>query len=505
MEIYIDISKIVTKTLENYPSCTHLEKQFETVLQGHFEVLQRQLELGLRVGGLRAIMADYEKVLKSHKANFLQKDWSKLNVFGGGTIEDYKAEREVELQFFQSVVDWFNKDEKPLSNRQIVDRFISNGNEYIAAIKKMSSKEKVDTKLKTLDETDQSDIAHWQQVNIIGSTAYNEAWEEHNAIQGEHVTESEFLAYDIKWAKKEIAKIEIRGDEGKSLAADRWQEPLFNLRIRRFNQRLEELSQEFANTRNTLFEMKVALFLKGKIDDFEQRFSNSMEKTTLVELELQEVNQWLTDKKLSGCYVFISPTGSKLLFTDLSGLARKEGEDANLFPYWYNKLIVHGRAAIEYIRPTDENENELTYPVAVHVLYQYKQFLESRLTLVATYIRQKAKKAPLNDLPTFEAAIKESKNLSELWVLLSEMENPFVTEDGYVIGGKKARKHREVMALSQIITPLMKEGYGQFEVYSMLCKRVVLDESGRPDRLPGKPGYNDIRLTILAAIGAVLK
>jgi hypothetical protein len=115
------------------------------------------------------------------------------------------------------------------------------------------------------------------------------------------------------------------------------------------------------------------------------------------------------------------------------------------------------------------------------------------------------KVSEIKELPSLENAVKEPDKLPVLWTLLSEMESPFVTESGNIIGGKKARKHREVMALAQTITPLMKEGSGQFEVYSMLCKRLVLTESSRPERLPSKPGYDNIRLRILEAIRGLLK
>lgn len=147
---------------------------------------------------------------------------------------------------------------------------------------------------------------------------------------------------------------------------------------------------------------------------------------------------------------------------------------------------------------------------ASHILVfnkQYKERLAIRNTpAIAIQTIPKGEKPSVHkDLPVLENAIKEPEKLPVLWMLLSEMEMPFVSENGNIIGGKKARKHREVMALAQAITPLMKAGNGQFEVYSMLCKRLVLAESSRPERLPNKPGYNDIRLRILEAIRDLLK
>jgi len=117
MQVQIDISKIVAETLKIYPSCEHLQGKFEQLLQGHFNVLQSQIEAGIRVDGLSDIKADYEKVLKNHKTNFLLKDWTKFNVFDGGSVDDYKAEREVELHFFQAAFDWFEKNLGALMER----------------------------------------------------------------------------------------------------------------------------------------------------------------------------------------------------------------------------------------------------------------------------------------------------------------------------------------------------------------------------------------------------
>ena len=108
MEILIDTSKIIAETLIIYPSIGDRQTKFEHLLNGHFEALQKQFEVGLRVGGLKEVKADYEKVYKNHKAYFLNKDFSKSNVFGGGSVAEYKAEKEVELRFFQTVVEWFN-------------------------------------------------------------------------------------------------------------------------------------------------------------------------------------------------------------------------------------------------------------------------------------------------------------------------------------------------------------------------------------------------------------
>lgn len=118
---------------------------------------------------------------------------------------------------------------------------------------------------------------------------------------------------------------------------------------------------------------------------------------------------------------------------------------------------------------------------------------------------QKGKVVPKRDLPTFEEAVKEPEKLPGLWKKLSETDNAFVNENGKIKGGRKARKHREVMALAQLISKLVKDGYGQFEVYSMLCKKLGLDESERSDKIPNRPGYDDIRLMLLTELKDLLK
>lgn len=141
--------------------------------------------------------------------------------------------------------------------------------------------------------------------------------------------------------------------------------------------------RKIAASRNDIFEGHVALFLQGQIEDFEQRFSTSLERVSLVQLELQKVNHWMTDKTLSSSYVFPNPNGSTVILSDLGGLLRKKGEDPNLLPYWYNELIVQGKDARAFIEPKHKKDMELSSTIAVHVLYQYKKYLERRLEVVA--------------------------------------------------------------------------------------------------------------------------
>ena len=108
------------------------------------------------------------------------------------------------------------------------------------------------------------------------------------------------------------------------------------------------------------------------------------------------------------------------------------------------------------------------------------------------FIKSKPIPPPAEPLPDFDEAISDKAKLPALWKALLEMKKPFLTSGGHVIGGKKARKHQQVMALAQVIASPLMGNRKQFEVYRMLCKRVGLDESSRPDKLPTKPGYDDI-------------
>lgn len=171
--------------------------------------------------------------------------------------------------------------------------------------------------------------------------------------------------------------------------------------------------QKIAQVRNAIFEKQVALFLKGQTDYFEERFSNSLEKNSLANLELQKVNQKLTDEDYSGGYVFPNPNGGILLVFDLGGILRKEGEPPNPFAHWYTELIVQGRDARPYIEPKHENDNMLPMPVAIHVLYRYKKFLEARLAAMNTEPKRRVGRQP-RPPRTFQSLFKGMAEMERL-------------------------------------------------------------------------------------------
>lgn len=135
--------------------------------------------------------------------------------------------------------------------------------------------------------------------------------------------------------------------------------------------------QKIKAYQNDIFESKVALFLKGQIEDFEIRFANSFEKKLLVETELKSAEVWLTDINLSGGYVFPNPDGGTFVLGDLGLSERKDGEGINHLPYWYDKVIINGEIASSYIQPEHSKSLGMMYPVAVHVIHRYKKFLQT--------------------------------------------------------------------------------------------------------------------------------
>jgi hypothetical protein len=244
MEINIDISKVVTETLESYPSCTHLQKRFEGLLQEHYDKLKSKIEDSSRIGGLSAIIEEYEILLKNHRSEFLQKNWLKINVFSGGTIDEFKAEKEVVLQFLQAVVHWFEKNKdnqgkKTLTKKEIVDRFIETGMKLNADFDSKSAEDQAETLLNRMSIPEQKEIKRLQQVNVIGSDAYFREFEERKAWLKKNISEGEFWTCDIEWTKNEIHKVE----KEQSLLSlfDKWRLQLFQSRIYVFTQLLEKL------------------------------------------------------------------------------------------------------------------------------------------------------------------------------------------------------------------------------------------------------------------------
>jgi hypothetical protein len=106
MEFHIDIAKIVAETLEKYPLCFPLKREFENSLQTYFEGLKEAIEDAEQVGGLHEVKAEYkgyyETVRRQHK-----QDWSIVNDFEG--IKRHEATYFAEFQFFKSAIIWLNK------------------------------------------------------------------------------------------------------------------------------------------------------------------------------------------------------------------------------------------------------------------------------------------------------------------------------------------------------------------------------------------------------------
>jgi hypothetical protein len=264
--------------------------------------------------------------------------------------------------------------------------------------------------------------------------------------------------------------------------------------------------EKIVEAQKTILQKLVDLFLKGQTDDFNHRFANSGKKEELLETEKKKVGEWLSNKDLSGAYNFPNPNGGTYIETDLGGLFREEGQDKNLFPKWYDRILVQGNEAHVYIKPEHESARILIPAAAVLVLDKYMTFLENRQNVneaLPDFI--KAKDSAKKGLPALEDILKEPGKLPILWKRLSEMDKPFVNENGQILGGRESRKQREIMALAQTISGWCKSGYGQFDLYSILCERVGLNEGPRNERIVRRLGYDDIRLEIFAEIKDLLK
>lgn len=131
-------------------------------------------------------------------------------------------------------------------------------------------------------------------------------------------------------------------------------------------------------SRNAIFEKQSQLFLKGEIEDFERRFSASLDKTRLLQSEINKIDLRLTDESLTDGYTLHNPDGEDVIFSNLIGRILQDGKPLNEFPHWYNKLIVQGEDARKYVEPEHEDSRKVNHAIAVHVLYRYKHFLENR-------------------------------------------------------------------------------------------------------------------------------
>lgn len=137
--------------------------------------------------------------------------------------------------------------------------------------------------------------------------------------------------------------------------------------------------EKIVEAQKAILQKLIDLFLKGLTDDFNCRFVDSEKEKMLLESEKKKVQEWLSDKDFSGACVFPNPNGGTVIFSDLGGLTRNKGEDKNLFPHWYDKILVQGNKAHTYIKPEHDAGQILTEPVAVIVLERYMAFLEERL------------------------------------------------------------------------------------------------------------------------------
>lgn len=271
----------------------------------------------------------------------------------------------------------------------------------------------------------------------------------------------------------------------------RWAKPIPQA-FEQFGQRVEGVFkiysfpsdeyQKIEDAQKVIFGKWVTLFLKGKIDNFEQRFSSSLATVELLSSELKEVERWQTDKDALGAYPFPNPNGGTHLV----------GTHGNALLPFHKKLIVQGGKAYAYMVPGDKIHGEGFYAVAVYVLYKYRQYLEERMKDGDNQRTEKKRQTTMQkDLPKFEDAIKEPDKLPDLWKSLSEMEKPLVTENGGYI--ERKQPHAILMALAQSLVSKerMKSRFSVNDTYLMLCLFLKIKPAPRPEKSTITARYTD--------------
>lgn len=106
MEVHIDIVKIVAETLEKYPLCFSLKREFENSLQTYLDGLNEAIEDAEKVGRLLKVKAEYEGYYETTHSQY-ERD-SSVNDFEG--IKRQEAAHFAEFRFFESALIWFNEN-----------------------------------------------------------------------------------------------------------------------------------------------------------------------------------------------------------------------------------------------------------------------------------------------------------------------------------------------------------------------------------------------------------
>lgn len=260
---------------------------------------------------------------------------------------------------------------------------------------------------------------------------------------------------------------------------------LSSLEFQKIQAKKHEILEDFTNA-----------YTNALIGYFESRYGKSLEKKILVKNELERVERLLFDPNSKEIY---STYGETLWLSFRNDYPRGNEK----FCSWYKLICIDGHDPLSYILPYHatitakgfQDSDKAKFVVAALAFQRFKEFLKRRLEeddLEPSFTRQKIEKG----LPGLEEVVREPSKLSELFKRLSEMNDAFIDANGKVIGGRKARKHREVMALAQTLCSWSDTG--QFELYSILCKHIGLDESKRPDKIPERHDYDRIRLDLLA-------
>lgn len=274
--------------------------------------------------------------------------------------------------------------------------------------------------------------------------------------------------------------------------------------------------QKIKEARNTIFESCTAFFLKGLVETFEQQLNDSFEKEDLIKLELSRITQYLTDKDfLDVSFPFSHPNGDKgkILFGAISKDFLGTVGDVNVLQQWFEKIIVRGNDARIYAEPGYERVSDFFPPAfAVHVLHQYRQFLEKRLGAIASPSKAlqlrstKAKDKTAAVQPMLNDAINDAEIfLPRLWMTLSTLpDSPFdVTGQTFIWSKKKRGKNAVLYALAKALTIRKKLAIDADaeKIYLVLCQHFEQMPASRPDKLTkGKRVYQDWYNTFLDEI-----
>jgi len=237
------------------------------------------------------------------------------------------------------------------------------------------------------------------------------------------------------------------------------------------------------------------------ISKVEKELETSLDPVDLINGKIETVTRYLKDKDFDGLIIFEVSKYKVKGFGGFNGLDRGKDEDINPFPELYKIYISEGKDPSEEIKPNHEISGDLIGPVAVHVLFEYKKYLEGvalHLQNIQTENKEpvslkKAPRPPVSKpLPQLEEIVNVGFDLPVFWKQLSTLPKSFVSESGQFIWSHNKRYHAPILALSQtLITRGKIAGRDIITVYLILCNHFKVPPSNRADKLLNGHSYKD--------------